>query len=87
LTLQDNNHEFQTSDYFMVSTSYFKLRNIQLGYSLVSKSIFSRLRFYAMAENLFWLKSKSYKSPDPERIDVNPVPIPKTFTLGINASF
>lgn len=87
LTLQDNNHEFQTSDYFIVNTSYFKMRNIQLGYSLVSTSIFTRLRFYAMAENLFWFKSSSYKSPDPERIDIGPVPIPKTFTLGINASF
>jgi TonB-linked SusC/RagA family outer membrane protein len=87
LTLQDNNHEFQTSDYFIVNTSYFKMRNIQLGYSLVSKSIFSRLRFYAMGENLFWFKSKSYTSPDPERIDIGPVPIPKTITIGINASF
>ena len=87
MTLQDNNHEFQTSDYFIVNTSYFKMRNIQLGYSLVSASIFSRLRFYMMAENLFWFKSKSYKSPDPERIDIGPVPIPKTFTLGVNASF
>lgn len=87
LTLKDNNNEGRTSDYFIVSTSYFKLRNIQLGYSLSTKSVFSRLRFYAMAENLFWFKSKSYQSPDPERIDLDPVPIPKTFTFGINASF
>jgi hypothetical protein len=40
-----------------------------------------------MAENLFWFKSKSYLSPDPERIDLDPVPIPKTFTLGVNAFF
>ena len=40
-----------------------------------------------MAENLFVFKSKSYISPDPERIDINPVPIPKTITIGINASF
>jgi len=87
LTLKDNNNEGRTSDYFMVSTSYFKMRNIQLGYNLVTKSVFSRLRFYAMAENLFWFKSKKYLSPDPERIDLDPVPIPKTFTFGINASF
>lgn len=87
LTLKDNNNEGRTSDYFFVNTSYFKMRNIQLGYTLESKSVFSRLRFYAMAENLFWFKSKDYLSPDPERIDLGPVPIPKTFTLGINASF
>ena len=87
LTLKDNNNESRTSDYFIVSTSYFKMRNIQLGYSINAKSVFSRLRIYAMAENLFVFKSKSYLSPDPERIDINPVPIPKTLTIGINASF
>ncbi|MGK2862217.1 MAG: SusC/RagA family TonB-linked outer membrane protein [Chitinophagaceae bacterium] len=87
LTLKDNNNEGRTSDYFIVNTSYFKMRNIQVGYNLVPKAVFSRLRFYAMAENLFRIKNKSYLSPDPERIDLDPVPIPKTFTFGINASF
>jgi len=87
LTLKDNNNEGRTSDYFIVSTSYFKMRNIQLGYNVTPKAVFSRLRFFAMAENLFWFKSKSYQSPDPERIDLDPVPIPKTYTIGINASF
>ena len=87
LTLKDNNGEGRTSDYFIVNTSYFKLRNIQLGYNITPKAIFSNLRIYGMADNLFWTKSKSYLSPDPERIDLDPVPIPKTFTFGINASF
>lgn len=87
LTLKDNNNETRTSDYFIVNASYFKMRNIQLGYSMQPKSVFSRLRVFAMAENLFWFKSKSYISPDPERIDLDPVPIPRTFTFGINASF
>lgn len=87
LTLKDNNNEGRTSDYFMVSTSYFKMRNIQLGYTMKPKTIFTGLRFYAMAENLFWFKNKSYQSPDPERIDLDPIPVPKTFTFGINASF
>jgi len=63
------------------------MRNIQLGYTAAPKTVFSRLRLFVMAENLFWFKSKSYQSPDPERIDLDPVPIPKTFTFGINASF
>ena len=87
LTLKDNNNEGRPSDYFLVNTSYFKMRNIQMGYNVNPKVIFSRLRVFAMAENLFWFKDKSYLSPDPERIDLDPVPIPKTFTLGLNASF
>jgi TonB-dependent starch-binding outer membrane protein SusC len=87
LTLKDNNNEGRTSDYFIVNTSYFKMRNIQIGYTVTPKSVFSRLRIFGMAENLFWFKSKSYTSPDPERIDLDPVPIPQTFTIGVNASF
>jgi hypothetical protein len=87
LTLKDNNNETRTSDYFMVNTSYFKMRNVQVGYTLTPKAVFSKLRVYVMGENLFWFKSKSYQGPDPERIDINPVPIPQTFTFGVNASF
>ena len=87
LTLKDNNSEGRTSDYFIVSTAYFKMRNIQLGYTITPKSVFSSIRFFAMAENLFRFKSKKYLSPDPERIDLDPVPIPKTYTIGINVSF
>ena len=87
LTLKDNNNETRTSDYFMVNTSYFKMRNVQVGYTLTPKAVFSKLRVYVMGENLFWIKSKSYQGPDPERIDINPVPIPQTFTFGVNASF
>ena len=87
LTLRDNNNETRTSDYFMVNTSYFKMRNIQLGYTLKPAKVIERLRFFVMFENMFWFKSKSYQGPDPERIDLTPVPIPKTYTFGINASF
>jgi TonB-linked SusC/RagA family outer membrane protein len=87
LTLKDNNNEGRTSDYFIVNTSYFKLRNIQIGYAVPIKKVFSGLRIYGMAENLLTFKSKDYQSPDPERIDLDPVPIPRVFTIGLNASF
>jgi TonB-linked SusC/RagA family outer membrane protein len=87
LTLKDNNNEGRTSDYFIVNTSYFKLRTVQLGYNIVPKSVFSKLRFYLMAENLLTLKSRKYQSPDPERISLDPIPIPRTFSFGVNASF
>ncbi|MFD1143634.1 SusC/RagA family TonB-linked outer membrane protein [Larkinella insperata] len=91
LTLADGNNETRSSDYFNVSTAYFKIRNVQLGYN-VPKMISSKvgmtgLRVYAMAENVFWLKNKNFLGPDPERIDVNTVPVPRTFTLGLNVSF
>jgi len=87
LTLKDNNNEGRTSDYFIVNTSYFKLRNLQIGYTILPKAVFTRLRVFAMAENIFTVKSSKYLSPDPERIDLNPVPIPRVFSFGANASF
>jgi TonB-dependent starch-binding outer membrane protein SusC len=91
LSLSDANNETRASDYFNVNTSYFKLRNVQLGYAIDSKAIekirLQRLRVYVMAENLFLIKSKQFAGPDPERVDVNAIPIPRTFTVGLNVSF
>jgi TonB-dependent starch-binding outer membrane protein SusC len=87
LTLKDDNGEGRTSDYFIVSTSYFKLRQLQLGYSLKPNKVFEAVRFYAMFENLFLIKSNQFLGPDPERIDIDPIPVPRAITFGINTTF
>ncbi|WP_025762791.1 SusC/RagA family TonB-linked outer membrane protein [Dyadobacter tibetensis] len=91
LTLSDVNNETRPSDYFNVNTSYFKLRNLQVGYAfnneLIAKIGLERVRLYLMAENLFLAKSSDFTGPDPERIDINSIPIPRTFTFGLNLSF
>lgn len=92
LTLADNNAEFRTSDYFMINASYFKLRNIQLGYkvpetTLKKIGVVKSLRVYAMADNVFWITSKEWQGPDPERTDVNTIPNPSTISFGVNVSF
>ena len=91
LSLSDSNNETRTSDYFNVNTSYFKLRNIQLGYAInagfAEKIKLQRIRLYVMVENLFLIKSKSFLGPDPERTDINAIPIPRTVTVGLNVSF
>jgi TonB-linked SusC/RagA family outer membrane protein len=92
LTLSDNNAEFRTSDYFMINASYFKLRNISLGYkvpaSVLKKiGVIKELRVYGMADNVFWITSKEWQGPDPERTDVNTIPIPRTISFGVNVSF
>ena len=91
LTLSDSNNETRTSSYLNVNASYFKLRNVQLGYSLPANATerigMDKLRFYVMAENLFWIKTNEFQGPDPERTDVNAIPIPRTFSVGVNVSF
>lgn len=90
LSLAHNDN--QTSDYLFRNNSYFKFRNIQLGYTLpesvVKKSGFiTKCRIYAQGENLFWITPKGYIGSDPERTDVNRIPVPRTFTLAVNFNF
>jgi len=92
LTLSDNNNETRTSDYFMINASYFKLRNIQLGYkfpkSIMNKiGLVKELRVYCLVDNVFWITSKEWQGPDPERTDINTIPNPSSISFGINVSF
>lgn len=91
LTLVDANTETKTSDYLIVNTSYFKMRNIQLGYNFPQSAIRSlhmgQLRLYLMGENVFWFKNKDYQISDPELPNFNLIPIPTSVTFGINITF
>lgn len=91
LTLLDRNTETKPSDYLFVNTSYFKMRNIQLGYSfspsIINKLRMSQLRLYLMGENVFWFKNKEYEISDPELPNFNLIPIPTSFTFGVNVTF
>lgn len=86
------NNDNKASDYLFRNNSYFKLRNMQIGYSfsddLVKKSGFiTSCRVYAQGENLFWITPKGYIGSDPERTDVNRIPVPTTYSLGVNFNF
>ncbi|WP_418264155.1 SusC/RagA family TonB-linked outer membrane protein [Flavobacterium faecale] len=86
------NNDNQVSDYFFRNNSYFKVRNMQLGYTLSEKLVektgfITNCRIYAQGENLFWFTPKGYIGQDPERTDVNRIPVPTTFSLGLNINF
>lgn len=86
------NNDNQASDYFFRNNSYFKVRNMQLGYTLSEKLVektgfITNCRVYAQGENLFWFTPKGYIGQDPERTDVNRIPVPTTFSLGLNINF
>ena len=90
LTTNNKNDEGRMSTYFIENGSYFKLRNIQIGYTLPSIAVkamrMEKIRFYLSGQNLFTIKSKSFTGVDPE----NPgwgYPIPTTLTFGLNATF
>lgn len=86
------NNDNQASDYFFRNNSYFKVRNMQLGYTLSEKlmaktGFITRCRIYAQGENLFWFTPKGYIGQDPERTSIDRIPVPTTFSLGLNINF
>ncbi len=85
-------NDLRTSDYLFRNNSYFKIRNMQLGYTL-SDGLIEKLaplqsfRIYLQGENLFWFTPEDYIGSDPERTDVNRIPVPTVVSLGINVNF
>ena len=86
------------SEFYVEDGSYFRLKNIQLGYTLPEKlsrkANMSRLRFYFSVQNVF--TCIKYSGFDPEvssntlfarGLDMNSYPNARTFTVGFNVSF
>lgn len=86
------------SDYFVEDGSYFRIQNVQLGYTLnpeVSNRIgMSKFRLYLGVNNLYTFTK--YKGYDPAAVSAAPVgggidngsyPIPRTYMLGVNINF
>lgn len=94
---QGDSWNWQSSDLYVHDGSYFRLKNIQLGYTLpenlTRRISLSKVRFYVAAENLFtWTK---YHGFDPEissggtslGVDYGVYPQARVWTIGFNVAF
>lgn len=94
--------EYQSSSYLVQDGSFFRMKNLQLGYSLPVTKVFgpkigiSKFRIYASATNIFTLTK--YTGLDPEvsqesdtfsavGVDRGIYPSPRQFLIGINVGF
>ncbi len=80
------------SSYYVYNSSYFKLKSLQLGYTLpkrwTSSMKMSSLRVYFAGENLLTFKSKNYPGVDPELGDgVNVYPLSRILSGGVTITF
>lgn len=85
------------SDYFIEDGSFFRIRNIQLGYTfgadMLKKLRMRSLRVYINAQNPKTWKNNTGYSPElggsaiAFGIDANPYPIPAVYTFGLNLTF
>lgn len=90
-----NNNFANPSDFYLEDGDYFRLKTLQLGYtipSLLSKQIgLQKARIYVMSENLFTLTK--YSGFDPEigggimSIDRGIYPQARSFMVGLNVTF
>lgn len=84
-----DNTNTQRSEFWIHSTSYLRMKNIQLGYTL-PKSITSKfgaglVRFYISGENL--LTISSFEGIDPETQQMSQYPTLKQMAFGLNVNF
>lgn len=96
LTIDDKNQNFsRSSDFFVEDGSYFRIKVLQVGYSLPSSMIhkigLNKLRIYATANNL--VTFTKYSGYDPEigggsyGVDRGYYPQARSFMLGVNVGF
>lgn len=93
----DPNNNIRPSSYFLEDGSYFRLKNIQVGYtmpeSVINKLTISKMRLYVTANNVFTVTD--YSGFDPglgnggtftKGVDRGFYPLSKSFILGVNLS-
>ena len=94
------NVEMQASSYYVQDGTFFKMKNLQVGYNFqlggaLKKSI-SSLRTYVSATNLFVISKYSGMDPEVSQIsstysapgvDIGVVPMSRQFLLGVNVTF
>jgi len=88
---------YLSNSFYVENGSYFRIRNIQLGYSIPAKCLknsgISKLRVYANAQNAF--NFFPYRGFSPEvgggptkaGVDVNVYPLYATYNFGVNLTF
>ena len=87
----------QNSSYFIEDGSFFRIRNIELGYTfnpgLLKKIYLKSLRLYANVQNLkTWSKCSGYTpeiggSATSFGVDNGTYPMPTVYTFGLNLTF
>ena len=83
------------NDRYLQNLGYLRMKNLVVGYTLPfaisKKACIEKLRFYASAENLFYLTAFRSNYIDPEQAastDTGRIyPLSKTFSVGVNVTF
>ncbi|MGC4234872.1 MAG: TonB-dependent receptor [Niabella sp.] len=88
----DRQHNYQPSTFWIQDASYFRLKNLELGYRFTSKSLknvgFKSLRVYFSGNNLItWHHLKYAKDPDARELWGRVYPPMRVFNGGVQLEF
>jgi hypothetical protein len=88
---------YRANSFFVENGSYFRVRNVQLGYTIPSdlstRWRINRLRLYVNAQNaLNFFKYRGFSpeiggGPTRAGVDINVYPLYATYNFGVNATF
>ncbi len=92
--------EYQSSSYYVQDGSFFRMRNVQVGYTVPGERLFggkiANLRIYASATNLFTITGYSGMDPEVSQysstfsapgVDMGVYPVPRQYLLGLSVTF
>lgn len=90
LNKNDGDHNYQQSDYWMINAGYFRMKNLQIGYTIPHEILrsagFDRIRLYFSTNNLFTI-SDFVPGMDPESAKSVSYPFARTYSFGLNVQF
>jgi hypothetical protein len=83
------NYPIPNSDFNRVSTTYLRLKSIELGYTLKTRLLSSAsLRVFVNAYNMFTITAVKFVDPEHPDDDLSRLyPLNKTYSAGISARF
>lgn len=88
---ENNTNNSWTSDWWAVNSSYLRLKNAQIGYTvpqrLISKLRVQNLRVYAAGTNLFTIDQLNYMDPEMPSNNNGYYPQQRTYSIGIELTF
>ena len=87
LTTTAGVNNFRNSDFWIQNASFFRLKNVELSYTIPSSSFVKAYKIYARGTNLLVVTKNNFLDPEGLNAGVNNYPIFRTITAGLSVNF
>lgn len=89
LSTTSSANNFRNSDFWIEDASFFRLKNVELSYSIPTSdsSVVNAYRIFARGTNLLVMSENSFLDPEGLNAGVNNYPIFTTITAGLSVNF